>query len=195
MHIDILYILIYENILFVFMSTIASSHRQMIRKFLCCMSTMVLWKKLEAHWRFVSKLYFYLSMFSIYILGFAHYRRRGGYSMLQWHELGKSCTSCMLQLTLTVRQAIYCTMLNFKQYHFFELTLLIQLLQPSRFLREIPVHLLEVQVSNTIGSSFTKSNPYLKTQPVGERPSPRYCLEEETSVLNYFVNWKLFFRW
>ena len=104
---------------FFFMSTIASSHRQMIRKFLCCMSTMVLWKKLEAHWRFVSKLYFYLSMFSIYIRGLAHYRRRGGYSMLQWHELGKSCTSCMLQLTLTVRQTIYCTMLIFKQYHFF----------------------------------------------------------------------------
>jgi hypothetical protein len=57
-------------------------------------------------------------------------------------------------------------MLIFKQCHFFELTyLLIQLLQPSRFLREIPDHLLEVQVSksNTFGSSFTKSNPCLKT--------------------------------
>jgi hypothetical protein len=30
---------------------------------------------------------------------------------------------------------------------------------------------------------------------VGERPSPRYCLEEETSVLKYFVKWKLFFWW
>jgi hypothetical protein len=55
-------------------------------------------------------------------------------------------------------------MLIFKQCHFFELTyLLIQLLQPSRFLREIPDHLLEVQVSNTFGSSFTKSDPCLKT--------------------------------
>lgn len=82
----------------------------MIQKFLYCMSTMALWKKLEAHWRFVQFFFLSLRWFSVCILQLGcNYRRREGYSMLQWHELERNCTSYTSRLTLIARQVIlYC---------------------------------------------------------------------------------------